>query len=78
MVFLHFRAWSIMSPCGSKEKMVRLLHLTQMSVLSPGKHDHLKIVPIIATIFDPGLNSPEYGSCSHSISHSPKLPLVFL
>ena len=24
-----------------------------------GKHDHLKIVPIIATIFDPGLNSPK-------------------
>ena len=24
-----------------------------------GKHDHLKIVPIFATIFDPGLNSPE-------------------
>ena len=24
-----------------------------------GKYDHLKIVPIIATIFDPGLNSPE-------------------
>ena len=24
-----------------------------------GKHDHLKIAPIIATIFDPGLNSPE-------------------
>ena len=34
-VFSHFRAWSITWPCGSKEKMVSLLRLTQLSVLSP-------------------------------------------
>ena len=31
----HFRAWSIAWPCGSKEKMVSLLRLTQLSVWSP-------------------------------------------
>ena len=35
MAFSHFRAWSITWPCGSKEKMVSLLRLTQLSVLSP-------------------------------------------
>ena len=34
-VFSHFRAWSITWPCGSKEKMVSLLRLTQLSVWSP-------------------------------------------
>ena len=37
-------------PVVPKEKMVSFLRLT---------HDHLKIVPITATIFYPGLNSPE-------------------
>ena len=43
----------------SQEKMVSLLRLTQLSVLSPAITMESMIVPIIATIFDPGLNSPD-------------------
>ena len=35
IVFTYFRAWSITWSCGSKEKIVSLLPLTQLSVLSP-------------------------------------------
>ena len=35
IVFTYFRAWSMTWSCGSKEKIVSLLPLTQLSVLSP-------------------------------------------